>query len=160
MKFQTLTLALLAASASGFAPVSTSSSRKAATTTSLDASRRQMLEGLLGIAAGTVLSPIAANAESRPMYLTDPTEEFKANEAKAAEFKRVQLVQKKKFADAIDKVLNEKDDEAALESDMKALRVLVIETQGLPVGIKKDDLYKQIRSKKAKGYWPTSAEIA
>jgi hypothetical protein len=166
MKLQTLTLALLAVSVSGFAPVSTSKpiiSRSASgtTTTSLDASRRQMLEGLLLAAAGaTALSPLAANAESRPMYLTDPTEEFKANEAKAMEFKRVQLAQKKKFLDAIDRLLGEKEDETALEGDVRALQALVIETQGLPVGIKKDDLYKQIRSKKAKGYWPTKVEIA
>jgi len=30
----------------------------------------------------------------------------------------------------------------------------------LPIGIKKDELFKQIRTKKARGYWPTKVEIA
>ena len=75
-------------------------------------------------------------------------------------FKRAQLAQKKKFLDVLEKLTNEKDDEEALEADLVALRKLVIETEGLPTGIKKEDFYKQIRTKKAKGYWPTKVEIA
>lgn len=135
------------------------------TTTSLQATnRRDMLERaagmLVGSAAVLIGSPTASLAEPRPMYLTEPTEEFKANEAKAAEFKRQQLAQKKKFLDLLEKLTNEKDDEAALEAELIGLRKLVVETEGLPIGIKKDELFKQIRTKKARGYWPTKVEIA
>jgi len=94
------------------------------------------------------------------MYLSEPTEEFKANEEKAMAFKRQQLAQKKKFEQILDQLMNEKNDEDALEADLMQLRKLVIETEGLPVGIKKDDFFKQVRTKKARGYWPTKVEIA
>ncbi|CAB9508538.1 expressed unknown protein [Seminavis robusta] len=160
MKLPTLALALTltCSSVSGFVVPTEPSIVSTSTSTALEAhSRRQWL----AVGAAAVFLPLAsANAEPRPMYLTEPTDEFKANEAKAAEFRRVQLAQKKKFIDAVDKLLSEGENEEALAGDLKALRVLVIETEGLPIGIKKDDLYKQIRSKKAKGYWPTSVEIA
>ena len=158
MKLSLLSLALFASAANAFAPVTTTTTTS---TTQLQAtSRRELLEQAVGFSfAALIASPAAALADARPMYLTEPTDEFKANEAKAMEFKRLQLAQKKKFLEALDKLLNEKDDEAALEADLNALRGLIVETTGLPLGIKKDDLYKQIRSKKAKGYWPTKAEI-
>ena len=112
------------------------------------------------ILTAVVGTPTASSAEGLPMYLSEPTADFKASEEKAMAFKRKELAQKKKFVEAIEKLQNEKDDEAALEEDILALRRLVIETEGLPTGIKKDDFYKQIRSKKAKGYWPTKVEIA
>lgn len=157
MRIALLILAVFASDASAFVPISAPAT--AATTSQLDASRRELLEQTAALAV-LVGSPAAALAEPRPMYLTEPTDEFKANEAKAMEFKRQQLAQKKKFLEALDKLLNEKDDEAALESDLVDLRSLIVESTGLPLGIKKDDLYKQIRTKKAKGYWPTKAEIA
>jgi hypothetical protein len=94
------------------------------------------------------------------MYLTEPTDEFKASEAKAMEFKRQQLAIKKEFATVLDKFLAEPNDGVALENDLKTLKALVAKTGGLPLGIKKDELYKIIRSKKAKGFWPTPVEIA
>jgi 5'-deoxynucleotidase YfbR-like HD superfamily hydrolase len=94
------------------------------------------------------------------MYLTEPTDEFKANEAKAMEFKRQQLQIKKEFSTVLEKLLAEPNDEGALVSDLKALKALIAKTGGLPLGIKKDELYKVIRSKKAKGFWPTNVEIA
>ena len=36
----------------------------------------------------------------------------------------------------------------------------MISTEGLPLGIKKEELVKIIRAKKAKGFWPTNVEIA
>jgi hypothetical protein len=150
-----MTLALVASTANAFVPVSINPQ----STTQLQASRRAILEQAAGLAI-LIGSPAVALADSRPMYLTEPTEEFKANEAKAAEFKRQQLALKKKFLEALDKLLNEKDDEEALETDLNALRLLIVEGTGLPLGIKKDDLFKQIRTKKSRGYWPTRAEIA
>lgn len=134
-----------------------------AKTTSLSAtiSRRDILvgAGLLGIATITA-APYSANAEARPMYLTEPTDEFKANEAKSMEFKRQQLAIKKEFSTVLEKLLAEPNDGDALENDLKTLKALVAKTGGLPLGIKKDELFKIIRSKKAKGFWPTPVEIA
>lgn len=164
MKLQLLTFSLLAGASHAFVPIAAPTTVSSLTTsTSLAASRRKMMEQAAGsLLAGAVIltgSPAASNAEARPMYLTEPTDEFKANEEKAMVFKRAQLAQKKKFLDSLEKLATEKDDEEALAEDLRVLRRLIIETEGLPVGIKKDDFYKQIRTKKAKGYWPTKVEI-
>lgn len=138
------------------------------TTTSLSATssnRRDMLvnaAGLIGIAATTTIAgvPLTANAEARPMYLTEPTDEFKASEAKAMEFKRQQLAVKKEFATVLEKFLADADDGDVLEKDLRQLKALIAKNGGLPLGIKKDEVFKIIRSKKAKGFWPTPVEIA
>jgi len=131
MKLTLLALPLLASSASAFVPAAGTSS---SSTTSLQATnRRDMLERAAGLLAGSAVvlvgGPTASFADSRPMYLTEPTEEFKANEAKAAEFRRQQLAQKKKFLDLLEKLTNEKDDEDALEAELIGLRKLVVETE-------------------------------
>mmetsp|Transcript_13323 Transcript_13323/g.36820 ORF Transcript_13323/g.36820 Transcript_13323/m.36820 type:complete len:189 (-) Transcript_13323:517-1083(-) len=120
--------------------------------------RRVFLESIG--AAAAFLTPLAANAEPRPMYLTEPTDEFKANEAKAMEFKRQQLMVKREFAAALEKLTAEPNNAEALVDDLKMLKALVAKTGGLPLGIKKDDMVKIIRSKKAKGFWPTEVEVA
>jgi hypothetical protein len=132
------------------------------TTTSLSTSSRRdiILDAGLLVVAGVFAAPHSANAEARPMYLTEPTEEFKANEAKAMEFKRQQLTIKKEFSTILEKFLAEPNNGDALENDLRTLKALVAKTGGLPLGIKKDELFKIIRSKKAKGYWPTPVEIA
>jgi hypothetical protein len=132
------------------------------TTTRLSASSRRdifVFTGLFGISAISA-APYSANAEARPMYLTEPTDDFKANEAKAMEFKRQQLAIKKEFSTVLEKFLAEPDNGDALEDDLRTLKALVAKTGGLPLGIKKDELFKIIRSKKAKGFWPTPVEIA
>jgi len=58
------------------------------------------------------------------------------------------------------RLTGESSTEEELVNDLVELRALVKETQGLPLGIKKEDMYKVIRSKKAKGFWPTNVEIA
>ena len=126
--------------------------------TSLSASRRNFLEA--AGAAAFFVGPMAALAEPRPMYLTEPTDEFKQNEAKAAEFKRQQLIAKKEFLAALDKLTTESNDADALVKDLKDIQALVAKTGGLPLGIKKEEMYKMIRSKKAKGFWPTPVEVA
>lgn len=143
------------------------SSRIAQSTTSissssLSASRRDVLGNAFASAAGmaSLIVTQEARAEPRPMYLAEPTDEFKANEAKAMEFKRAQLAIKKEFNEVIAKFLAEPNDEAAIVEDLKRLQNLVAKTGGLPLGIKKDELFKLIRSKKGKGYWPTNCEIA
>jgi len=96
----------------------------------------------------------------RPTYLTDPTAEFRQNEEKTMIFKRKQIEQKKKFKIVIDRFLAEPNDEKKLAKDLKELQKLTIETRGLPIGIKKDELFKTIRVKKRAGFWPTSVELA
>jgi hypothetical protein len=122
----------------------------------LDAATTGMVSLLVATAAPTT----ALADEPRPMYLTEPTDEFKANEAKSMEFKRQQLMIKKDFNAIVETFLAEGNDEAKLVSDLKAMQGLIARTGGLPLGIKKEELFKIIRSKKAKGYWPTPVEIA
>lgn len=134
-------------------------------------SRRQMMGGVgssgglvaflvVAMAAGLPPPSSAAQATDELMWLTEPTDEFKENEIKAMEFRKAQLEIKKKFVSVLDELATEKNDEVALRTHVEDLQRLVIKTQGLPLGIKKQDLFKQIRAKKAKGYWPTSVEVA
>ena len=152
-----------AVSVGAFAP---NGSQGRTSPTSLQASRREFVWDALAGAMGmgtmvAAMNPSAATAaEKRPSYLEEPTEEFKANEEKAMAFKREQLAIKKEFVAALERVSTELDDESKLEADLRALQALVVKTGGLPLGIKKEELYKQIRARKAKGFWPTSVEIA
>jgi hypothetical protein len=156
----TITLFLSLTAASGFAPQPTSSktSSSSSSSSALDATRRDVFQSaaLMGI----FLIPQVASAEARPMYLTEPTAEFKANEEKAMAFKRAQLLIKKEFQDVLGRLMAEGDDADALEKDMKAIQAAVAKNGGLPLGIKKEELFKTIRSKKAKGFWPTKVEVA
>mmetsp|Transcript_8083 Transcript_8083/g.16758 ORF Transcript_8083/g.16758 Transcript_8083/m.16758 type:complete len:189 (-) Transcript_8083:193-759(-) len=158
---QLAVLAILASS--GVIAFSASPINKGRTTgVSLSAERRDVLSTAFASAAGmaSLFVSQAAMAEPRPMYLSEPTDEFKANEAKAMEFKRAQLARKKEFNAAIEKFLGEANDEGAIVKDLNDMQDLVAKTGGLPLGIKKDELFKIIRSKKGKGYWPTNCEIA
>jgi hypothetical protein len=112
------------------------------------------------VAFGIAMVPEAAFAEGRPVYLTEPTDEFLENERKSMIFKREQIALKKEFYAAMEKFPSEPDDADVLVKDIQDFQDLVIRTKGLPVGLKKDELFKVIRSKKAKGFWPTPVEIA
>ena len=76
------------------------------------------------------------------------------------EFRKRQLVLKGEFVKVLARLTQESSTEDELVGDLQELRRLVTETGGLPLGIKKEDMYKVIRSKKAKGFWPTNVEIA
>mmetsp|Transcript_8829 Transcript_8829/g.21119 ORF Transcript_8829/g.21119 Transcript_8829/m.21119 type:complete len:181 (-) Transcript_8829:181-723(-) len=156
MKLTSALVVASLASASAFAPIS---SQTSTSNTALEASsRREWLSSAATIAALGI--PTLASAASRPTYLVDPTEEFKINEAKAMEFKRQQLLIKKDFATVLDRLTAEPNDEEALVKDLAELKLLVAKTGGLPLGIKKEDVFKIIRAKKAKGFWPTAVEYA
>lgn len=132
---------------------------------SLSAHRRDFIDTVFASATGiasliVALDPLEAMAEPRPMYLSEPTDEFKANEAKAMEFKRAQLARKKEFTTVLDRFLAESDNEAAIVKDLKDMQNLIAKAGGLPLGIKKDELFKMIRSKKGKGFWPVQCEIS
>ena len=153
------------ASVSAFAPTASLVGRTSSTS-SLQASRREFVwdtvAGAMG--AATILATMnpsaAIAADKRPTYLEEPTEEFKANEEKSMAFKREQMAIKKEFVAALERLTTELDDETKLEADLRALQSLVAKTGGLPLGIKKEEVYKQIRARKAKGFWPTSVEVA
>jgi hypothetical protein len=136
----------------------TSTKLSATTTTTTFLSRRTVLiQGL--VATNVAFLPTTAMAE-RPAYLTEPTEEFKANEAKAAVFNQQQREVKAKFTVVIDRLATVSMTEEELVRDLKELTDYVYRTGGLPTGIKKEDLYKTIRRKKAAGFWPTPVEVA
>lgn len=158
MKTTIIALSLLATSATTTAFTPALWEPMTASTTALSASRRGFLQ--TAAVASLVLGPSVVSAEPRAMYLTEPTDEFKENEAKAAVFKRQQLLAKKDFQEALDKLLAESNDPDALVGDLKAIKGLVAKNGGLPLGIKKEELFKMIRSKKAKGFWPTPVEVA
>ena len=98
-------------------------------------------------------------ANFRETYLTEPTEEFKQNEEKALAFKKGQLQIKQKFVDVLTRFTNESKTESDIVKDLGELRELVIATGGLPIGIKKEQIYKIIRAKKRVS-WSTPSEIA
>ena len=76
------------------------------------------------------------------------------------EFRKKQIQLKGEFVKVLARLTTESTTEEALIKDLKDLRELVVITGGLPLGIKKEDMYKVIRTKKAKGFWPTNVEIA
>jgi hypothetical protein len=96
----------------------------------------------------------------RPSWLTEPTEEFKENESKAAEFKRKNLQMKQKFASTLDVVTTAPNSETTLVETLDELRRMVKANGGLPIGITKEEIVKTCRRRKSKKYWPTSVEIA
>ena len=93
-------------------------------------------------------------------YLTEPTEDFKESERQRMEFRKKQLTLKGGFVKVLARLTGESTTEEELVGDLKELKSLVTDTGGLPLGIKKEDMFKVIRSKKAKGFWPTNVEIA
>ena len=124
-----------------------------------------LLSGIITTSTATSIitsqpQPAFAKREPLPEYLTEPTEEFKESERQRDEFRRKQLVIKRKFNTVLDRLTFESKTEEDLVNDLKELRYLVIETEGLPLGIKKEEMIKIIRAKKAKGFWPTNVEIA
>lgn len=121
--------------------------------------RRQSIAAIVSstLAISTIITPAEAR-EPLPEYLSEPTEEFKESERQRDEFRRKQLLLKKQFNDVFARFTFDSKTEDELKNDLDNLRDLVISTGGLPTGIKKEDMVKIIRAKKAKGFWPTSVE--
>ncbi|KAL3778653.1 hypothetical protein HJC23_008637 [Cyclotella cryptica] len=136
------------------------------TTTTLQAHnptpRRTLLGQLTPLLLLTlpITTTIHPQAQAIETYLTEPTEEFKESERQRIEFRKNQLLRKGEFIKVLTRLTTESTTEEALIDDLTTLRNLVVQTGGLPLGIKKEDMYKVIRSRKAKGNWPTDVEIA
>jgi hypothetical protein len=126
-------------------------------TNDAECSRRQSFANIL---ATTITLATASPVLAREEYLTEPTEEFKESERLREEFRRKQLELKREFNKVLDRLTFESSTEEQLINDLNDLKKLVIYTEGLPLGIKKEELVKIIRAKKAKGNWPTNVEIA
>ncbi len=126
------------------------------------ASRRDMLATTLATLATSTIAVLSPTSPALAIetYLTEPTEEFKESERQRLEFRKKQLSLKADFVKVLARLTTESSTEEQLENDLKELKALVIQTGGLPLGIKKEDMYKIIRTKKAKGFWPTNVEIA
>jgi hypothetical protein len=102
---------------------------------------------------------VPSDSAARPKYLTEPTDEFKENERISMAFKREQLQRKQEFQRILDKLQNDPADAAVMAGDLEELRRLVRVGGGLPLGITKQNVVKQVRLKKAKKFWPTIVEI-
>jgi hypothetical protein len=102
----------------------------------------------------------SSNSGARPMFLVDPTQEFKDNEEKATAFKRKELQAKKAFAVVQEKITTDPNDETMLLTSLDEMRRLVKRGGGLPAGILKDDVIRTVRRRKSKKYWPVNCEIA
>lgn len=157
MKLTTLLIAALPA-IEAFVPAATTQQMHTQST-ALDAvsSRRSVLAN---IAAFAPIVATTASANAIETYLTEPTEEFKESERQRMEFRKKQLELKGEFVKVLARLTTESKTEPELIEDLTDLKQLVIITGGLPLGIKKEEMYKVIRSKKAKGFWPTDVEIA
>jgi hypothetical protein len=134
IKIAAVSLLATIASASTFAP----NQQQTTSTTTLSASRREAMDAA-AVAFGMAILPQVAAAEPRPIHLTEPTDEFRADEAKAMEFKRGQLMLKNEFSALMDKFPSGANDEDVLVKDIHDFQMLVKKTQGLPVGLKKDE---------------------
>mmetsp|Transcript_1708 Transcript_1708/g.2528 ORF Transcript_1708/g.2528 Transcript_1708/m.2528 type:complete len:182 (-) Transcript_1708:534-1079(-) len=121
--------------------------------------RRDVIGAAL-VGSVAFVSTSASVAAPLPTYLSEPTDEFKKNEEKAMVFKREQLRIKAQFNKVLERFSTESKTEAEFEKDINELQDLVVATRGLPLGIKKDELFKIIRRKKAAGPWPTKVEYA
>lgn len=95
----------------------------------------------------------------RPTYLVEPTDEFRENERKASDFKRMELQKKQKFQSFLEQLQDEMN-ETSLLADLDGMRKMVREYGGLPLGISKESLVKTVRARKRKKNWSTQVEIA
>ena len=161
MKRTCVFAAALVGFAAAFAP-SPGANQHSSTALNAEIDRRNLLScltnGALATAAIVSTTQAAGAASYSQTYLTEPTDEFKANEERAMAFKREQLKEKQAFNTVLTRLATESKTEDQLVADLKELKFLTIKSGGLPAGLKKDDLVKQVRSKKAKGFWPTAVE--
>ena len=119
------------------------------------------IQDLLGPNGGDYVSQYQIpEGGKRPTWLTEPTEEFKESEQKAAEFKRKNLAVSKEFQTLLEAVTTSPNDETTLLRTLDSLRRLVKSNGGLPIGITKDAIIKTCRRRKSKKYWPTAVEVA
>ena len=121
----------------------------------MEFSCRESFAAILSTTLTLAAASPALAREARPEYLTEPTEAFKESERQRDEFRRNQLLVKKQFNVILDRFTFESKTEEDFVRDLTELKALVISTEGLPLGIKKEEMVKIIRAKKAEGFWHT-----
>jgi pyruvate/2-oxoglutarate dehydrogenase complex dihydrolipoamide acyltransferase (E2) component len=151
---------ILPSSVDAFAPaLATRTSTRLAAAVENGNSRRELLSvAFTAAAAAAVTVPSAAWA--REEYLSEPTEEFKESERQRMEFRKAQIIVKQKMTATFAQLTTVSKTEDEIVADLKELRGQVQQIGGMPLGIKKDDLVKTVRSVKGRGFWPTGCEYA
>jgi len=100
--------------------------------------------------------------EAPQAYLSEPTEEFKKEEAERAAFRKRQVEYKKKWDGAFAEFQAAPND-AALAATLSSLAKLVQVNGGLPYGLRLTDMITLCRRVKAKaiqaGGWDTPVEL-
>mmetsp|Transcript_27351 Transcript_27351/g.62796 ORF Transcript_27351/g.62796 Transcript_27351/m.62796 type:complete len:143 (-) Transcript_27351:380-808(-) len=105
-----------------------------------------------------LINASASNSFTPLTFSCYTQQEFKESERQRSEFRRLQLQQKAKFTVVLERFTNDSKTEEQLGDDLADLKQLCKITGGLPLGIKRDDIVKTVRRKKALGFWPTSVE--
>ena len=100
--------------------------------------------------------------EEQRAYLTEPTEEFKKEEAEVAAFRKRQAEYRKKW-DGVFASFQEAPDDPALAGALSSLAKLVQINGGLPYGLRLTDMITLCRRVKSKaidrGGWDTPVEL-
>lgn len=96
-----------------------------------------------------IFNPTRANAKG-PQYLTEPTEEFKDEEARVAAFQAEQQRIRKEWDRIVDRLATS-DDPKVTAQLLRDLKSFLVNIQDMPVGVKKRDLVKLCRGKKFNG---------
>jgi hypothetical protein len=120
------------------------------------------IQDLLGPSNGyeSSYNTVESSEGRRPQFLTEPTDEFKENEQKAAIFRQNLKLYQQEFTVLLNKITTDPNDEKVLVHDLDQLRLLVQQHHGLPTGTLKDDVIRVCRRRKALKYWPTNVEIS
>ncbi|CAM9770210.1 unnamed protein product [Chrysoparadoxa australica] len=123
-------------------------------------SRRDLLQ--LGIGA-TALTVGALGVEASQYESVDePTAEFKAAEAKNAEFGKGMKLYQADFSKSLGQLQDAKTDADAIKA-LQQMTALVLKEGQLPTGLKKEALFKTVRTKKAamanSGKWSVDVQI-
>ena len=118
---------------------------------------------------GILVDPSLAAGTGNKNYLKEPTSEFRDEEKKVLDFNKAQAKIRQEW-DAIIARLENTNDAATTEAAIKDLKgVLTKYDQGIPAGVKKNELVKLARSKKyvlqgrkqvTLPTWSVDAEIA
>lgn len=110
----------------------------------------------------SLIMPKIVRAESK-QYLTEPTEEFKDEEARVAAFNATQKKIRAQW-DVLVQELAESDDPAKTAKLFRDMKAFLVNLQDIPTGVKKRELVKLCRGKKFNGRkiksnWTTEVEI-
>eukprot|EP01031_Cornospumella_fuschlensis_P042395 gene42395-51781_t len=127
-------------------------------------SAKFFLKASFAALGGLSLSSHAANAGLQ--YLTDPTEEFKEQEARSKAFDAAKNKVRQQW-DAIMSRFEGTENPEELAKALRDMKKFISDTNDIPVGVSKRSLVKNCRSKKfispksrkTKPFWTTQVEI-